>query len=33
VLALPFVGAALYRLAPWLLRAGAIRREALRRFI
>jgi geranylgeranyl reductase len=33
VLALPVVGAALYRLAPWLLRVGVIRREALRRYV
>jgi len=33
VLAFPFVGGALYRLAPWLLRVGVIRREALRRFV
>lgn len=32
LLALPGVGGALYRLAPWLLRVGGIRDEALRRF-
>jgi geranylgeranyl reductase len=33
VLSLPGVGAALYRFAPWLLRVGVVRREAIRRYV
>jgi geranylgeranyl reductase len=33
VLGSPWLGAALYRLAPWLLRVGPIREQALKRFV